>query len=643
MTARVLLVFALAFRALAEPNLNADLFRAIRANSVESVKSLLGRGAEVDARDRSQATPLMHAALYASPECVRLLLDKGADVNAKNGVGATALMWGAGDAAKVRLLVDKGADVNARAAAGRTPLIIASACRNNAASVKLLLEKGADVKARDRSRGGPVAAAAMVGDVAILRELLAHGADPEEPTRAGMTALMSAAQGGSFEAVKLLLAGGADVNRQSLRQPPVKAGLQERGELTALLLAASMGSPEIVQALLAKGAEVNVKDMRGMTPLMMAASAEKQNAETVRLLLAKGAEVNVRSNDNETALSWANKWGDTEIVRLLKEAGATAPAKAPGPDPEKRLAIPVRQHLEKTMALLQASSTEYFNKSGCVGCHHQMLTGLAVAVARDKGIAVNEKLAQEQLKTVTTLMNANRESLLQRVHSGGAPMTHSLTLISMAAQKHPSDETTDAAVHNIAGDQGPDGAWHSQSMRPPLEYSTFSETAYSIRALTLYAPEGLKPEIQRRIERARQWLLVAAPQSNEERAMQLLGLGWSGAPKDRIGKLAAELVRQQRSDGGWAQLATLPSDAYATGQALTALRWAAGTPATDAAYRRGLAYLAGTWRNDGSWYVPSRSVKFQPYFESGFPHGHDQWISAAATAWSAIALSLSLD
>jgi hypothetical protein len=37
--------------------------------------------------------------------------------------------------------------------------------------------------------------------------------------------------------------------------------------------------------------------------------------------------------------------------------------------------------------------------------------------------------------------------------------------------------------------------------------------------------------------------------------------------------------------------------------------------------------------------VKSRAVKFQPYFESGFPYGHDQWISASATAWATVAIS----
>ena len=63
--------------------------------------------------------------------------------------------------------------------------------------------------------------------------------------------------------------------------------------------------------------------------------------------------------------------------------------------------------------------------------------------------------------------------------------------------------------------------------------------------------------------------------------------------------------------------------------------------ATDhAVYRRGLEFLIKTQRADGSWFVKSRSRPFQPYFESGFPHGPDQFISAAATGWAVAALAL---
>jgi hypothetical protein len=59
----------------------------------------------------------------------------------------------------------------------------------------------------------------------------------------------------------------------------------------------------------------------------------------------------------------------------------------------------------------------------------------------------------------------------------------------------------------------------------------------------------------------------------------------------------------------------------------------------DTACQRGIRFLMNTQLEDGSWYVKSRSHPFQPYFESDFPHGHDQWISAAATNWAVMALA----
>jgi len=53
--------------------------------------------------------------------------------------------------------------------------------------------------------------------------------------------------------------------------------------------------------------------------------------------------------------------------------------------------------------------------------------------------------------------------------------------------------------------------------------------------------------------------------------------------------------------------------------------------------------LLTTQFDDGSWFVQSRSWPFQPYFESDFPFGRDQWVSAPATAWAVMALVLAID
>jgi hypothetical protein len=115
-------------------------------------------------------------------------------------------------------------------------------------------------------------------------------------------------------------------------------------------------------------------------------------------------------------------------------------------------------------------------------------------------------------------------------------------------------------------------------------------------------------------------------------------MAWAGDAKDALGKSARDLLAEQRTDGGWGQIPSLASDAVATGQALVALSDSGAIAVTDAAYQRGVQYLLANQLEDGSWFVRSRAIAFQPYFESGFPHGHDQWISAAATNWATMAL-----
>ena len=104
---------------------------------------------------------------------------------------------------------------------------------------------------------------------------------------------------------------------------------------------------------------------------------------------------------------------------------------------------------------------------------------------------------------------------------------------------------------------------------------------------------------------------------------------------------AAKALRDtQHVDGGWSQLDAQPSDAYATGSALVALHLTGQLATNTPVYRRGLAYLKATQQSDGSWHVKSRSKPFQTYFESGFPHKEDQFISIAASSWATAALVL---
>ena len=290
------------------------------------------------------------------------------------------------------------------------------------------------------------------------------------------------------------------------------------------------------------------------------------------------------------------------------------------------------------------SSSEFFRQSGCISCHHQSLAQVAIATARRRGFTLNEELATYQNKAVLSVMSPHRETMLQSVPTVPAStIVSTYALIGMAAEGLPATEVTDALVHELAARQRVDGAWRGFGERPPLEQSDITGTTLALRALQLYPLPGRKREFDRRIAAARAWLLKAEATTNQEKAMKVLGLAWAKADSAALKEAARRLAADQRGDGGWSQLSTLGTDAYATGMALFALHEANALKSADPAYQRGVAFLVGTQLPDGSWHVKSRSLGFQPYFESGYPHGHDQWISAAGGAWATAALALTAE
>jgi N-acyl-D-amino-acid deacylase len=160
-----------------------------------------------------------------------------------------------------------------------------------------------------------------------------------------------------------------------------------------------------------------------------------------------------------------------------------------------------------------------------------------------------------------------------------------------------------------------------------------------MRGLQLYAPRADKAAYAKSIQLAATWIGEFQPRTHYDLAWRLQGLVWSGKSKDAILKATHDLLAAQRADGGWADIAPMESSAYTTGLAMMALE-GSGLPVSDPAYQRGVQYLLNTQREDGSWHVRTRAAGFQPYFDNGFPHGTDQWISAAGTGLATMALTL---
>jgi ankyrin repeat protein len=622
-----------------------ELYTAIRGGDFAKISALVRDSTVANVKERrGGATPLMNAAAYGSLETMRLLLDRGADVDARNTGGATALMWAVSDPAKVRLLVDRGADVNIVATGGRTALFLAAMSDGSAETVKLLLAKGANPRVVDSLKMTTLTAATFGNDIDTIRQFIKAGVDVNAADAAqGFTPLMHAAQNGNLEAVKLLLANGANVNAVS--RPPsqkVKNGVINLGLTTALMLAAT-GPADVVTTLIAAGAEVDAAETRGMTALMLAAATDHGDLRTVKTLIARGADLRATSLDGETALDWALKSGPTPIVALLKAANAPTGRAAPS---LKDIPAPApaahRPATERAVSLLERSTGTFFVNSACGACHAQNVTDFATMAARSRGVRISDEGAAQRANGASATFGSIAARLLER-EDGPVVDIPLYTLGGLAAGSHPANRATDALVFSIVAQQRRAGHWHAGGARPPIEDGDFTRTALGVRALTVYGPPGRGAEMRERATRAVGWLQRSKPLTTEDGSFRLLGLKWGGADIAVIRQAARDLSAAQRADGGWAQRREMASDAYATGLVLYALlETGAATPA-DASVQRGIRYLLSTQRADGSWFVRSRSPKFQPYFEGGFPYGQDQWISAMATGWSTAALALGLD
>jgi ankyrin repeat protein len=593
---------------------------------------LVSAQVEVSRPDDLGATPLMQAAAFGALAELRSLLDAGADVNAAATNGATALMWAAGDVDKVRLLLGHGAEAGTVAADGTTALV-AAVNRGDVASVEALLARGVPAKdARDQ-----LLQAAFATSNPSIRQLL---------RKAHISAT-------SFSQVRPALLRVEKIDTPLVRElldlgldPNLKAPFATV-EFPLIGYAAFTGEMSLVQLLVDRGADTNLATSRQMTPLMLAAVSDHPNPGIVTLLLERGARPDARDEAGRSALDWALLQGDTGIARMLRHAGAptgTAPTTAPTAPPTTTPPAEATPRLDidaiaAALRPMNGIGPAFSERTKCVSCHNQSLPAMARQLAAGRGVDVAPDVRAHPTQASLQLWAKQRGAfMVGRCGSGGFVQSVGYGLTTMALEGAPPTTATDAAVTCLASRQYPDGSWTAVDVRPPLGGSPIVFTALAIRSLDRYMPAGLRPQAERRIARGREFLRHVTPQDTQDVAMKLLGLSWSQATAADIAELSAQLKASQRSDGGWGQVPTMASDAYATGQAMFALA-AGGMLTDDAVYRKGVAYLLRSQLPDGTWFVRSRGVPFQAYFDTGFPHDRNQFISAAATSWAVMALA----
>jgi ankyrin repeat protein len=145
--------------AAAEPNVlnggfpvaEPPLSHAVIAGDVARIKEIIDAGADVNAKDALDRTPLHLAAFHGRTEVIDLLIAHGADVNARD-LAATPPLHAAVIAGKqgaaVQMLLDRRADLHAINEKGQTALHLAAAT-GQPKLTKFLIERGADVHKAD--------------------------------------------------------------------------------------------------------------------------------------------------------------------------------------------------------------------------------------------------------------------------------------------------------------------------------------------------------------------------------------------------------------------------------------------------------------------------------------------------------------
>ena len=259
-----------------------------------SVACLLATAVFVTVTRASGDTPLIKAVKANEVQTARTLIKQGTNVNARAGDGSTALLWAAnnGSLELARALVAAKALVDAPNDFGVTPLLQASRV-GDAAMVEFLLRSGASPSKAHPEGETPLMAAAKAGSVPAVRLLLARGADVNAAEKfQNTTALMYAAAENHLDVVDLLLEANADTNKQghitSLTQR--KNADHPTGGMTALMLAARNGNEQVVRRLAAKGANLNLKNGDGASAMVIAIWNDR--FDMAATLAGLGADVN---------------------------------------------------------------------------------------------------------------------------------------------------------------------------------------------------------------------------------------------------------------------------------------------------------------------------------------------------------------
>ena len=294
-------------------NANNQLFAAVKKKDTTApdINAILEKGADVNARDAYQNTPLHWACIKGHMKVAMALVDRGADVDEKDKFNRTPL-----EMAKATINKEKLRNAAAKYKENKDELFAAVKKRKTTADqIKAILDKGAYVNATDEEQMTPLHIACIEGYMEVTMALLDRGADLHIRGVDDYTPLHLACMNDNMKVAIALVNRGADIDAK------------DNDNKTPLEHRISFNDKEKLKNAAAKYKEKN-KPNNANDQLFAAVKKSETTAADINELLDNGANVNARTDYEKTPLHIASSFGNMEVAKALLDRGADVDARS---------------------------------------------------------------------------------------------------------------------------------------------------------------------------------------------------------------------------------------------------------------------------------------------------------------------------
>ena len=286
---------------------NTVLHYAAEWQYIDSISSLVTKGADISAKNGNGETCLFNAAKTNNPAVIQTVIDCGGDVLARDNLGSTAVhigvRWDAPDS--IDKLVLLGANVNAQNSSGKSPLAEA-VVSSKFGIAKKLLEAGANPNSTDSNGVTPLIDAIRINNKEMVKLLLVYNANPNLQQVNGQNAFHEAAILGDKEIIVLIRnVGGNPLARDKKDNTPFSIVMNT--------------NPALIRDVL--GTSYTITDSDGNTPIHIVVKAKKSVA-LLQTLIDYGYPIDTKDSDGYTALNYAIEKKDYNSATVLLQNGA---------------------------------------------------------------------------------------------------------------------------------------------------------------------------------------------------------------------------------------------------------------------------------------------------------------------------------